>query len=176
VEVFRSVIRSWEGREQATLLTDLTLKQLGYENVEQMFHDYLNHSKMIPHQLTKLLFEAAEQNDEVACSILQRQGEELGMTASAVIHKLNMNHDVFELVMVGSVLTRGDSRYIAPYLEERVKQAAPNCSLAVLTMEPVAGAILLAMDKTTPSIEESVYASLQQCLSVKEAQTEWVLD
>ncbi|WP_339206310.1 BadF/BadG/BcrA/BcrD ATPase family protein [Paenibacillus sp. FSL K6-3182] len=176
VEVFRSVIRSWEGRGQTTLLTDLTLEQLGYDTVENMFHDYLNQGRMIPHQLAKLLFEAAEQKDEVACSILQRQGEELGMTASAVISKLNMNHDVFDLVMVGSVLTRGDSRYVAPYLEEHVKRAAPNCSLTVLTMEPVAGAILLAMDKTTSSIEESVYACLQQCLSVKEAQAEWVID
>jgi N-acetylglucosamine kinase-like BadF-type ATPase len=176
VEVFRSVIRAWEGREQPTLLTGLTLRMLGYETVEQMFHDYLDHGKAIPHLLAKLLFEAAEQGDGVARGILRRQGEELGVAASAVIQKLGMNGDVFDLVMVGSVLTRGDNGYIAPYLEQQVKKAAPGCKLAVLTMEPVAGAILLAMEKMTSVIEESVYESLNERLSVKEAPVEWVLD
>ncbi|WP_441946097.1 N-acetylglucosamine kinase [Paenibacillus sp. 2TAB23] len=176
VEVFRSVIRAWEGREQATLLTGLTLRMLNYASVELMFHDFLDEGRHIPHMLAKLLFEAAEQGDSVAGGILQRQGEELGLAASAVIRKLSMQDDVFDLVMVGSVLTRGDSRYTAPFIERSVKKAAPNCRLSVLTMEPVAGAILLAMEKTALTIEESVYASLYKYLAVKEAPVEWVLD
>ncbi|WP_053377512.1 BadF/BadG/BcrA/BcrD ATPase family protein [Paenibacillus sp. FJAT-27812] len=176
VEVFRSVIRSWEGREQETLLTGLTLQMLGYDSVEPMYNDYLDHGKTIPHLLAKLLFEAAEGGDVVAKGILQRQGEELGKAASAIIRKLSMQSDVFDLVMVGSVLTRGDSSYIAPFIEQQVQKEAAGCSLTVLAMEPVAGAILLAMDKTEMTIEESVYACLHECLSVKEAPVEWALD
>lgn len=40
VEVFRTVIRSWEGREQPTTLTSLTLKALTFETVEEMYHRF----------------------------------------------------------------------------------------------------------------------------------------
>lgn len=39
-EVYRSVIRAWDGRGEDTLLTSLLLDFLGYETVDQMFHDF----------------------------------------------------------------------------------------------------------------------------------------
>lgn len=175
VEAFRAVIRSWEGREKPTALTDLTLEMLGYETVEDMFNAYLDEYKRAPHTLAKLLFEAAGR-DETARAILQRQGTELGISASAVIRRLNMGQDKFDLVLVGSVLTRGDSRFIAPYIEEQVKAVAPNCTLRVLEMEPVAGALLLAMEKSGQRVEASVYDHLNAELAVKERNAEWALD
>ncbi|WP_337098557.1 N-acetylglucosamine kinase [Paenibacillus sp. YIM B09110] len=175
VEAFRAVIRAWEGREKPTALTELTLDMLGFDTVEAMFHAYLDEYKRAPHTLAKLLFEAADR-DEAARAILQRQGRELGISASAVIRRLNMSHDTFDLVMVGSVLTRGDSRYIKPYIEEQVKAVAPHCTLRVLEMEPVAGAILLAMEKSGQQVESTVYDHLNANLAVKERNAEWALD
>ncbi|MFB5677766.1 N-acetylglucosamine kinase [Paenibacillus terreus] len=167
IEVFRTVIRAWEGREQPTLLTGVVLQTLGYSSVEHMFHDFLDHGKVIPRHLTKALFQVAE-HDEAARRILQRQGEELGIAAAAVIHKLAMMQDSFDLVLVGSVLTRGDSRYIIPHIEKNVKTAAPGCSLRRLALEPAAGAVLLAMERAGHRVAESVYERLDDGLSVKE--------
>ncbi|MDP4098003.1 ATPase [Paenibacillus sp. P96] len=167
VEVFRTVIRAWEGREEPTLLTGAVLKMLGYPSVERMFHDFLDHGKDIPRHLTKLLFQVAE-HDEAARRILQRQGEELGIAAAAVIHKLDMMQDSFDLVLVGSVLTRGDSRFVIPYIEKIVKTAAPGCSLRRLAMEPAAGAVLLAMERAGRQVAETVYERLDDGLSVEE--------
>ncbi|MBW5446279.1 ATPase [Cohnella sp. CFH 77786] len=167
VEVFRSVIRSWEGRGRETLLTEATLRALGYPDVRRMFDDFLDEGKRIPPGLVKLLFEVAGE-DEVAREILRRQGTELGLAASAVIRKLGMEADQFDLVMVGSVLTRGNSEYVAPYIEQEVARRAPGCSLRLLTMEPAAGALLLAMEQAGASVGPTLYENLEFHLSVKE--------
>ncbi|MFD1177459.1 N-acetylglucosamine kinase [Paenibacillus puldeungensis] len=168
VEVFRTVIRAWEGRERPTLLTEAVLQTLGYPSVERLFHDYLDRGAGAPIHLTKLLFQVADR-DEAARRILQRQGEELGLAATTVIRKLDMAEDRFDLVLVGSVLTRADHRFVTPYIEESVKPVAPACHLRLLTIEPAAGAILLAMEKSGRPVGESVYERLESGLSVKEA-------
>jgi N-acetylglucosamine kinase-like BadF-type ATPase len=175
IEVFRSVIRSWEGRERMTLLTEAALRTLGYKSVEQMFHHFLDQGRGVPHSIVKLLFEVAPE-DEVARGILQRQGTELGLAASAVIRKLGMQQDKFDLVMVGSVLTRGDSQYLTPYIEQEVIGMAPGVRMRILTMEPVAGAVLLAMERTDRNLDEFVYEHLEERLAVKEAPVVWVND
>ncbi|MBD2870930.1 N-acetylglucosamine kinase [Paenibacillus arenilitoris] len=175
VEVFRTVIRAWEGREQPTRLSESTLELLGYGSVEQMFHHYLDVGGRPPLALAKLLFEAAE-HDEAARRILRRQGMELGLAASAVIRRLGMENDAFDLVLIGSVLTRSDSRFVVPYIEEQARQAAPKCELKTLAMEPAAGAILLAMERTGRHVEESVYRHLNAELAVKEDRKQWTLD
>lgn len=167
VEVFRSVIRAWEGREQSTLLAESTLRMLAMETEEEMFHHYLDTERRIPRDLAKLLFEVAEQ-DETARAILAKQGQELGKAAGAVIRKLGMEQDHFDLVMAGSILTRGDSRYILPHLDAQIRELAPGCELTVLTMEPVAGALFMAMSQGE-GVEEEVYSRIHNQLSVKAA-------
>lgn len=175
VEVFRSVIRSWEGREADTALTQLTLEALGYEDVEGMFHGTLDEGVRPPHTLAKLLFEASP-TDAVARDILRRQGTELGKAASAVIRKLGMEADSFDVVLAGSVLSRGGGVHVVECVEREVKAAAPLATLRVLKLEPVAGALLLAMERDGRSVGEEVYQQLEQSLSVKARDIEWAMD
>ncbi|NGZ76840.1 N-acetylglucosamine kinase [Saccharibacillus alkalitolerans] len=167
VEVFRSVIRAWEGRERPTLLAEAALRTLAIGSEEEMFHHYLDTGRRIPSDLAKLLFEVAE-CDETARSILERQGRELGKAAGAVVRRLNMEDERFDLVMAGSVLTRGDSRYILPYLDAEIRTSAPECRLTVLTLEPAAGALFMAMNREA-GVSEDVYERIHQQLSVKAA-------
>jgi len=175
VEAFRAVIRAWEGREKPTALTALVLEAAGYDNVYDMYHGYLDEGKRAPHSFAKLLFQAAER-DETARAILERQGRELGCTASAVIHKLRMEADAFDVVLAGSILTRGEGQYVVPFIEQQVKASAPDCRLRILELEPAAGALLLAMDRDGIQIEGAVYENLERDLSVKERNVEWVMD
>ncbi|MDQ6419318.1 BadF/BadG/BcrA/BcrD ATPase family protein [Paenibacillus sp. LHD-117] len=175
VEVFRSVIRSWEGREAETALTQLTLEALGYPDVERMFHGTLDECGRPPHTLAKLLFEASP-TDAVAREILQRQGTELGKAASAVIRKLGMEEDAFDVVLAGSVLSRGKGDFVVPFVEREVKAAAPRARMRVLELEPAAGALLLAMERDGLIVEAEVYEQLEQSLSVKARDIEWAMD
>ncbi|MHA6484528.1 N-acetylglucosamine kinase [Paenibacillus sp. strain BS8-2] len=171
VEVYRSVIREWEGRGQATALTNLTLQALQYDDVEAMFNGLLDKGERPPLSLAKLLFEAAP-TDVVAKDILQRQGEELGKAACAVIRKLGMEEESFDVVLAGSIVARGQGDFVTSHVDRLTKEAAPHSSLRVLKLEPVAGALLLAMECDGVVVGPDIYTSFEQALTVKGSESE----
>ncbi|SEO36583.1 N-acetylglucosamine kinase [Paenibacillus sp. OV219] len=162
VEVFRSVIRAWDEREQPTLLTELLLASLDYSSVENMYNDYLDHDKNVPVDVAKLLFEAAAAGDAVAIAILQRQGEELGKSAAAVARRLGMGGDEFDVVLTGSLVTRGDrGGWIRGALKQVVHEVAPSARIVTLTVDPVFGAVWAAMEEDGVTITEDVYVRMR---------------
>lgn len=163
VEVFRTVIRSYEGREKATALSGKLIDLLGYSSVAELRDDFLDHAKHLPIGAAELLFQAAEEGDEVAIRLLEKQGEELGLAAVATIHQLNMRDDRFQIVLAGSLLTKGDRLgFIRSVIEQKVKQAAPNGTLTILDREPVVGAVILAMERSRVHIHSELLERLSQ--------------
>jgi len=160
-EAFRSVIRAWDGRERATMLTGLVLEDLGYASVDAMFDEYLDQDKNPPLGLTKLLFQAASQGDAVATNILRNQGIELGKSAQAVIQRLGMENERFDVVLAGSVVTRSEGDFVQSYIEEAVKRTAPSASVVKLQVEPVVGAVWLAVEASGISLPDYMYERLK---------------
>ncbi|WP_027087064.1 N-acetylglucosamine kinase [Cohnella panacarvi] len=161
VEAFRSVIRAWDGRERPTLLTRLLLDSLGYESVQAMFDDYLDHDRTPPTNLAKLLFEAADQGDAAAQEILRKQGEELGKSARAVIKRLGLAEERFDVVLAGSIVTRGKGEHVTAYIEQAIREAAPLASVVKLAVEPVVGAVWLAHEAGRGALPQTVYERLK---------------
>lgn len=157
VEVFRSVIRADEGRENSTVLSKRLIDLLGYSSVSELREDYLDHSRDLPPNIAELLFQAADEGDRVAAGLLIRQGDELGLAAAATIRNLAMDNDTFDIVLAGSLLTKGDrSGIIRRAIEQRVKHAAPNGTLSLLTREPVVGSVILAMESSGIRVNQEV--------------------
>ncbi|MGO4349460.1 N-acetylglucosamine kinase [Paenibacillus sp. MCAF9] len=169
IEAFRAAIRSGEGRTDMTLLTAMVPEKLGYSSVLSMFDGFLDLRQQIPPSLAEVLFQAAALGDETAIQILKTQGKELGMSAKAVIQKLGLQDEQFDLVLAGSILTKGDSRYTHPYIMEEVQKVAPGCRLKPLTFEPVTGALLLAMEKDGMKILDEVYEQFGKITDLKGA-------
>ena len=161
VEVFRSVIRAWDGREEPTLLTQLLLDSLGYESVQAMFEEYLDRNLTPPVHVAKLLFEAANEGDAVAQAILRQQGEELGKSAKAVIKRLGMSDERFDVVLAGSIVTRGKGDFVSAYIEQAVKEAAQSATIVKLQVEPVVGAVWSAHEAARGARPQSVYDKLK---------------
>jgi N-acetylglucosamine kinase-like BadF-type ATPase len=161
IEVFRSVIRAWDGREQPTKLTPLLLGFLGYDSVGDMFDDFQDHGKHVPVHAAKLLFEAAAKDDAVALEILSRQGIELGKSAVAVIRRLGMQNDTFDVVLAGSLLTRGDRGWIRGKIEQAVAGTAPNATIVTLSTEPVVGAVWSAMEADGIPVSREAYEQMR---------------
>lgn len=166
VEVFRSVVREWDGRGQKTLLTNLVLEMLDYSSVEEMYHDFLDEAAQVPKDLTRLLFPAVEQGDEVARDILEYQGVELGLSTQAVINRLNMQDEEFDVVLAGSVVTRSGNNIIEDKIKAYASEVAPKVQIVRLTFEPVVGALLLAMESADQKISEDVYEKLSQITDI----------
>jgi len=159
-EVFRSVIRAWDGRGPQTALTDLTLQMMGFESVEAMFNHVLDENVPLPNDLARLLFPAVQAGDEVAREILEHQGTELGTAAKAAAIRLGMTQDDFEIVLAGSIVTRGEDDTIRNRIAEIVGEVAPGHTIVKLGMEPVVGAIFMAMDRDGVRVSKDVYDKL----------------
>lgn len=160
IEVFRAVIREFDGRGEKTILTDLTLEMLGFDSVAEMYNDFLDKNSAIPRDLTKLLFPAAEQGDKIAKRILQQQGVELGLSIQAVVERLNMQEEEFDVVLAGSVVTRDGDNIIQEKIREYTQAIASQATVISLRVEPVVGAILLAMESRGKSVDAETYGIL----------------
>ncbi|WP_410770268.1 N-acetylglucosamine kinase [Fontibacillus sp. BL9] len=157
IEVFRSVVRAEEGREKATVLSERLTGLLGYSSVSELREDYLDHFRDLPPHIAELLFQAAEEGDQVAAGLLIKQGNELGLAAAATIRQLGMEGDTFDVVLAGSLLTKGDrTGIIRRAIEQRLKQTAPNGKLRILSREPVVGSVVLAMESSGICVNQEI--------------------
>jgi len=121
----------------------------------------LDHQIHPPLDLAKLVFEAAEQEDAVAISILQEAGDEHGNAVNALIRRLHMQDEAFDVVLAGSVLTKGSSLHMIHSIEARVRELAPKATVVKLDTEPVIGAVMSAMDSHGTMITPEIQARLR---------------
>ncbi len=161
IHAFRSAIRGWEGREQPTILTELVPKELGYSTIQEMYDDVLDHSKQPSRQLAKLMFEAAALGDQVAIRILEEAGREHANAVLALIKRLDMTQETFDVVLTGSVLSRGSTPHMVDAIKQSLQAEAPYASVVKLEVDPVVGAVMSAMDQSGVIINDQVDATLR---------------
>lgn len=106
-----------------------------------------------------LVFEAAQAGDPVAVHLLLEAGHELARGCCAVIRALNLTQETFELVLAGGVF-RAEFPLLRETLLRDVHALAPGAQPVRLTVPPVVGAILLAMDEHGRPPLEAVRARL----------------
>lgn len=92
----------------------------------------------------KHVIETAQKNDEVAREIILSAGRELGLAAAAVIRKLRMGRDTFQVAYVGGVFAAGD--LLLDPLKEEVKRAAPDAYFAPPHLTPAVAAARMARE------------------------------
>ncbi|WP_152394436.1 N-acetylglucosamine kinase [Paenibacillus guangzhouensis] len=162
IHAFRSVVRAWDERGPATLLTDLVLKHTDSMSVEELFDDILYGRKSLPLDMGKLVFEAAAKGDTLSIQILEQEGTEFGNAANALIRRLNMQEDAFDVVLGGSVFSKSTSRHMIDAIAQEVQSLAPHARFVRVEMDPVVGAVMSAMDGAGHSINDAVYNQLHQ--------------
>lgn len=158
---FRAMIRAWDERGPKTMLTDLVMEHMQGDSVEALYEDVLYERRDVPSDLVKTLFTAASQGDQVAIDILEREGAEMGNAVTALIRRLNMTEEQFDVVYIGSVLNKGTSPHLTNAIERVVKSQAPNARCVHLQSDPVAGAILSALDMDGVKLDAETEAKLK---------------
>jgi len=161
-DALRAVSRAADGRGCPTALTALLMDLTGYPDVEALrlalYHDRL--SEEAYRRITRLVFEAATGGDGVAVAILRRIGDELGLSCTAIVRRLGLEHVAFPLVLTGGTF-RSLQTPLAAATIERAREAAPYCEPVLPCVMPVAGAALLAFDAAGREVMPSHYARLQ---------------
>jgi N-acetylglucosamine kinase-like BadF-type ATPase len=149
--------RAEDGRGPATALTSAIAAFFGLSSAAEVAaaaHLDPAVAARLP-ELTPVLFEAARAGDEVARSVVVRQGEEVAALAIAALRRLDLVTTPAAVVLGGGVL-RSQDLLLHEVIRGLLASAAPLAEITVVTDPPVVGAALLGLTKlgATPGAEE----------------------
>ena len=95
--------------------------------------------------LAPVLLAVASEGDEVARDLVRRQAEEICVMAVVAMRRLGLTAAATPVVLGGGLMTARDPLLLAE-ITERITAAAPQASVRVVAVPPVAGAALLGLD------------------------------
>lgn len=162
----RAVYRAELGIDPPTLLTERLLAVFEARSVEEILHQLTGRDLPRPEsrrQLVRPLFDAADADDVAARQILLSHGKALGDYAVVAARNVGLLDEPFTLVLTGGVL-RHPSRWLRDALVERVCEAGPKVHAIPSRFEPVAGAVLLALDLLHIDINAGLLKQLEKTL------------
>ena len=140
-----AIVRQFDGRGPATLLTPMILDHLGLSTPNELIHEiyYRDVHRHIIADIAGLVQSAMDQRDAIAAEILARAGSELASAAASVISRLEMRGDAFPTVLAGGIF-RGVP-WLVGDVTRRLSEAAPRTHVRPLDVEPATGAVRLAL-------------------------------
>lgn len=140
-----AVVRQFDGRGPATLLTEMILSHMRLESPTQLIHEiyYRDLHRHAIAALAALVQRATDEGDAVAGQILARAGSELAAAAASVITRLDMRGEVFPTVLSGGIF-RGVP-WLTHDVTARLSEVAPRTDVRLLEVEPAVGAVRLAL-------------------------------
>jgi N-acetylglucosamine kinase-like BadF-type ATPase len=140
-----------------TALTERLLATTGCAAVAELMEKLMRWQIEIGGEFAPQVFQAAQEGDAVAWSIVRRVGETIGANAVAVARRLEMLDTSFSLVTAGGVFSSRSS-LLRNSLLETVRAQAPKVDLVHWEAPPVVGALLLALDLTDPAALPDTHA------------------
>jgi N-acetylglucosamine kinase-like BadF-type ATPase len=161
-----SIAYEWTKRGPQTRLTPEFLHLTGAKDIPALIEGLEMGQYFIGSDHAPLVHKVALEGDPVAQSIVKWAGEELGMTALAVIRQLEIASLEFEVVLVGSIYEMGEI-IISP-MRRVIVSEAPRARLVRLSAPPVVGGVLLAMDllgRDPSAVREQLITSTRILLS-----------
>lgn len=144
----------------ATALTPMVLERTGTSSAEDLLHLLTARGKrrwvLCDYaRLAPIVLTAAEHGDAVATEIVASCAEMIGTHAVAAAHRVGLGPDPFPLVLCGGVFRRPLLRE-HPMMLGKIQAAFPGIVPIHSTLEPAAGALLLAFDGEHPGRGEQV--------------------
>ncbi|MGB9181760.1 MAG: BadF/BadG/BcrA/BcrD ATPase family protein [Pyrinomonadaceae bacterium] len=142
----QAVAHAADGRGPQTSLSKLARAYFNVKEVDDL-STALYAPQMTNERLAgfgKRVIEAAQSGDAVAHRIISEAGRELGLAAAAVIQKLRMTRDSFQVAYVGGVFKAGE--LVLGPLREEVLSVAPNAFLAPPQLAPAVAAAHMARE------------------------------
>lgn len=165
VEMIRAVMRAWDGRGEATLLTEIVLEALELPSIDvllrKLYHNEIPRKKRLA--LVPLLFAAAEEGDAVARDLVIRMGVEVGVTARALIRRCGLEELDPEVILGGSVF-KGQGSLLIDTVKREIHAHYPGVEVKQPRYEPVVGAALLALEASGVVVDAGVVERLEATL------------
>jgi N-acetylglucosamine kinase len=143
-QALRAAVRATDGRGPETRLRELIFEALGVASVAELIPRV--YEKGLPKHriaaLASLVQAASDQRDEVATTLIDAAGRELGLSARSVARQLRLGDEPFPVVLAGGVFKGCPS--VADTFTRQLD--LPAARPALLKVEPARGAVTLALD------------------------------
>lgn len=140
----QAVVFEWDKRGPATALTQAFIDQVGAKDLDDLIEGLYLQRYHFDTAMVLKVFEIAHSGDAEALAALRWAGGELGGMALGVINQLNLNDQVFDVVLIGSIYD--GHPLIQSSLAATILKEAPKARLVRLTVPPVVGGVLLGME------------------------------
>ena len=163
VQGLHAIVRAELGVGPPTALTAGILGALGEPTVESVLHRITGRATKARREqssIAPVVLDAAEDGDEVAAAIVRRHGIELGELAAAAARRVGIEGSPFTLALAGGVL-RHRGRILRDALTSVALERSPEARVIQPTLEPAAGALLLAFDAAGIPVTASIARRLR---------------
>ncbi len=143
----RAAMAMFDGRLEPTPLVEALATAYGIDSPEAMRRlvDSTHFGKFEISSFASHVAATAERGDPVAQSILAEAGHDLGTSAVAIVHKLEMSGDEFPVSTVGSVFKA--TPWVTEPFRDVISQAAPHATYGPPLHPPEEGAAILALNR-----------------------------
>jgi N-acetylglucosamine kinase-like BadF-type ATPase len=159
MEALFLAVRAEDGRGQPTALREAVMEHFGTSAVAEVTAGL--HFGEIPrrrlHELVPVLLRVAEQGDEPAAAVVERQAEEVFLFARVALDRLSLHDQPADLVLGGGVLATRHPMLMGG-VSQRLTACAPYVNLLVVDDPPVVGAALLGLDTLSASEDAEIAA------------------
>jgi N-acetylglucosamine kinase-like BadF-type ATPase len=140
-----AVVRQADGRGPRTRLTPLVLRHFGLARAESLVAEIYDGGarRQSIAALGGVVEQAREDGDAEAAAILSEASAELVLAATSVIESLGMLREMFPAFLAGGMFRM--SPWLVSDVTARLGARVPGASVALLSAEPAAGAVRLAL-------------------------------
>ncbi len=167
LEVLRLAHRSYDGRETPSVLSVQVPHALGLTSLEEIPQQLRAGAidwDAVREKLPPLVFAAATEGDQVAIDLTLRIGVEVGLTAAAIIRRLEMASLDVELVLSGSVLRAAPS-LLVDAIDSAVRKEAASVRIIRSELPPVVGAVFLSLRAMGIEVDERIRSNIRTTLT-----------
>lgn len=154
----RAVYRAELGIDPPTTLAGKLTAFYSQETVEDLLHLFTarlgKHPRNVA-QLARILLDTADEGDPAAQRLIREAAALLGDYALVAVRKVGLAGTPFPLVLAGGVV-RHPSHLLPEALLRRVQSAEPGAYATASKLEPVGGALILALETLGTPANEAV--------------------
>jgi N-acetylglucosamine kinase-like BadF-type ATPase len=161
----KRIMEAWDERGSPTLLTEAVLRQWALKTPTEIIpYIYVEGGKEVIASIAPLIFEVAEQGDEVAIEIINEIGKQQVSLIKALLHRLSKERweEAIPIVLVGGLFQK--SNWFLGKIEQELAAADQEVKLILPQVPPVVGAVVAAL-KLAPIPQDQINRMMNQLKS-----------
>ncbi|OJX40804.1 MAG: hypothetical protein BGO78_10760 [Chloroflexi bacterium 44-23] len=133
----------WLPGSASSRLEDIFLALTGAADLADLLEGIIRDRYQLSPSVAPLILQAAQDGDEMALKVVQRNADELAFSVLAVARQMEIDEQPFDLVLSGSLLQH--SPFYQNVFLQSVQALLPNARGILLDVPPVVGALMMAL-------------------------------